>query len=65
MGVGGVGVKLILLPPEKTTLKKPSLIRVKGVFLFIGKTKENQKENQKLQYQQRYMSYKSYIELQK
>ena len=61
VGGGGLGVKLILLPPEKTTLKKPSLIRVKGVSLFIGKTKENQK----LQYQQRYMSYKSYIELQK
>ena len=58
---GGGGVKFIHHPPEKKTQKKPSLIRVKGVFLFIGKTKENQK----LQYQQRYMSYKSYIELQK
>ena len=30
-GTGGRGVKLTTPPPEKTTLKKSSLIRAKGV----------------------------------
>ena len=37
-GVGGWWVKLTshLFPTEKTTLKKPSLIRVKNNFLILG-----------------------------
>ena len=46
-GMGG-RLKLTSLPPEKTTLKKPSLIKVKVIFtlLHCGKLMEMSKRDQ-------------------
>ena len=44
----GRRLKLTSLPPEKTTLKKPSLIKVKVIFtlLHCGKLMEMSKRDQ-------------------